>query len=257
MFKIDRGFDISKMSAMEGVAVRLATFASNVNGVSNIPARFPNPHELQQAARVESVRHFDRVEERGKLARKILNLASKQQGLFYYVNSRGYMEDKPTPIDNSAKLTVHKRWQHNNLEDFWIVSDEERDLFSHLACQEAMKAIEMIDARESDPDRKTIYTALNITICRATASAGACAFWMKGSWYDMIVSAFLAIIVKAIGTSALLNKQERMVYEVVASFVVGLTAGLLALAWPNEMCFPAIGALSKTCVFLNLARPTY
>ena len=50
MFRMDRGFNISKMSHMEGVVVRLASFASNVSGVSNIPARFPHPYELVEAA---------------------------------------------------------------------------------------------------------------------------------------------------------------------------------------------------------------
>lgn len=243
---MDRGFNISKMSAMEGVVIRLASFASNVHGVSNIPARFPNPQEFQKAARTESVRNFNkpRVMEKGKLARKILNLASKQQGLFYYVNSREYMGDKPHPIDSSVKSKERKTLaahRHPGIEVFWIVTDEERELFSRLACVEALRAIDVIDAREKDPDRKTIYTPGLIMMCRIMGSAGSCAFWFGGSWQDMIVSGFLAVVVAFIGTSSLLNKQERLVYEVVASFVVGLTAGLLALFWEEEMCFSAIG----------------
>ena len=221
MFKMDRGFNISKMSAMEGVAVRLASFASNVQGVSNIPARFPNPHEFQRAARTESVRNFTTVESKSKMARKILNLASKQQGLFYYVNSREYLGDKPLEDNLDLGGSAPKRSLKTGIEDFWVVSDEERELFSRLACQEALRAIDAIDAKANDPDKKTIYTPGMTMLCRVLASATACAFWFGGSWQDMIVAGVLAVVVASIGTSSLLSKQERLVYEVVASFVVG------------------------------------
>lgn len=67
--------------------------------------------------------------------------------------------------------------------------------------------------------------------------AGACAFWFGGSWYDMIVAGLLAVFVASIGTSSYLSKQERLIYEVVASFFVGMTAGLIALSWPDDTCF--------------------
>ena len=46
MFRKDRGFNISKVSHIEGVEVPLASFASNVLDVSNIPSQFPHPREL-------------------------------------------------------------------------------------------------------------------------------------------------------------------------------------------------------------------
>ena len=259
MFKMDRGFNISKMSAMEGVVVRLASFASNVQGVSNIPARFPRPQEFRKAARTESVRNLSKssntllpppILEESKLARKILNLASRQQGLFYYVNSREYMGQRPTvDVDSThpsttggaAESGLSGRPNLVNLDAFWIVSDEERELFSRLACQEAMQAIHDIDARANDPNRKTLYTTKVLMLCRFMAAFGACGYWFGGSWQDMIVSGVLSVIVAIIGTSSILSKQERLVYEVVASFVVGCISGLLALAFPDEMCFSAMG----------------
>jgi len=305
MFKMDRGFNIRKMSTMEGVAVRLASFASNAQGVNNIPARFPNPQEFQIAARkrtADSIRShgihpynssnnnnnnsptspipvLPPPMERIKMARKILSLASKQQGLFYYINSREYMQKErmhePIPPEymdsaktqqrkthtNGEKNGLHPRsndddnhkrqdelpqqqqqqQQHHGVEDFWIVSDEERELFSRLACMEALKAIDTIDARENDPNRPTIYTFTNMLIARGVAAASACAFWFGGSWIDMIVAGILAMVVAVIGTSSLLSKQERLVYEVVGSFTVGFISALLAMTWPNHMCFSAMG----------------
>ncbi|CAB9513206.1 pheromone-regulated membrane protein [Seminavis robusta] len=254
MFRLDRGFNISKMSAMEGVAVRLASFASNVQGVSNIPARFPNPADFYKACK-QSVRNLGlRVPEESKLARKILNLASRQQGLFYYVNSREYMGGD-TPILDSSN-SPKRPTLHHAVEDFWIVTDEERELFSRLACQEALKHISIIDARQKDAAQKPLYSPLLIIVCRAVASAGACAFWFGGSWQDMIVAGLLAIVVNVIGTSSLLNKQERLLYEVVASFVVGLTSGLLALSFPEHMCFSAM-AISGILDLLQGFRVVY
>jgi hypothetical protein len=37
MFTIQRGFEVRKMEDMEKVVVRLASFASNTRGVSNVP----------------------------------------------------------------------------------------------------------------------------------------------------------------------------------------------------------------------------
>ena len=230
---------MSKMSAMEGVVVRLASFASNVQGPTSIPARFTNPQELHNARAQKSFRTLG-VQERGKMARKILSLASRQQGLFYYINSREYMGgDKPI-LDHSTTPQPPIR-QNHGVEDFWIVSDEERELFSRLACMEALKAISVIDARANDPERKAVYSPLVIMTCRAISAAGACAFWFGGSWQDMVVAGVLAVVVAFIGTSSLLSKQERLIYEVIASFVVGLTAALLALTWPESMCFSAMG----------------
>lgn len=57
---------------------------------------------------------------------------------------------------------------------------------------------------------------------------------------DMLVAAFLSMIVALIGRAKSATKQERIVMEIVASFVVGLSAGLIALTWPRQMCFSAM-----------------
>ena len=60
------------------------------------------------------------------------------------------------------------------------------------------------------------------------ASAGAAAFWFGGSWSDMLVAGMLAVVVAKIGNSKVLSKQEKIVFEAVASLVVGLASG-----WSN------------------------
>lgn len=56
----------------------------------------------------------------------------------------------------------------------------------------------------------------------------------------MIIAGVLALVVSFIGTVKSLSKQERIVFEIIASFVVGLAAGLTALTWPNKTCFTAM-----------------
>ncbi|CAB9498910.1 Pheromone-regulated membrane protein 10 [Seminavis robusta] len=238
MFQIDRGFNIRKMDAMEKVAVRLATFASNVEAVSNVPARFPHPRQFLRAARGESVRSFGLTEDPLVLARKILRLASKNQGLFYYVNSREYGGNNQISLDEDDDGLAAAPQRPNMLKDFWVVTEEERELFSRLACMEAMRKMDVIDKEEEDPSNKT--NPWLIVAYRVFASAGACAFWFNGSWFDMMVAGFLAVLVASIGTSSVLSKQERLIYEVIASFVVGLSAGLIALIWPDHTCFASM-----------------
>jgi len=129
------------------------------------------------------------------------------------------------------------------LDDFWTVDDTTTELFSRLAAIEAIISIHKIDA-----DRKTMYSRGMTTLFRFGSSAGACAFWFNGSFLDTIVAGVLAIIVAWIGASPLLSNQERIIFEAVASFVVGLIAGLVALHWPSYTCFGAIaisGVLGK------------
>lgn len=79
---------------MERVAVRLASFASNTQSTSNVPARWPKPQELRQAFRTESLAGFHYSKE--EMAEEILNLASEAEGLFFYINSRKYRVSDPS-----------------------------------------------------------------------------------------------------------------------------------------------------------------
>jgi uncharacterized membrane protein YjjP (DUF1212 family) len=227
MFSTERGFTMNKLDAMEQVVVRLASFASNTNAVSSVPSRLPDLVELDTAAQGVSsnqgmvCNHADKA----ALMADILKLGSDAQGLFFFVNtneslhgSMHSMEDQPLSDD-----------------DFWKIESSTCQLFSRLAAIEAMESISKIDA-----ERKELYSPWMIIFFRLCSSAGACAIWFDGSWVDMGVAGVLAILVAYIGTSTVITRQERIVIEVVASFIVGLTAGLIALQWPNQTCFGAM-----------------
>ena len=47
-------------------------------------------------------------------------------------------------------------------------------------------------------------------------------------------------MVAYIGNSPFLNKQERIIFEAVASFFVGLIAGIISLTFPDHTCFGAM-----------------
>jgi len=56
----------------------------------------------------------------------------------------------------------------------------------------------------------------------------------------MLVAAVLSMMVALIGRAKNTTKQERIVMEIVASFSVGLSAGMIALTWPKDTCFSAM-----------------
>ena len=56
----------------------------------------------------------------------------------------------------------------------------------------------------------------------------------------MLVAAVLSMMVSLIGRAKHATKQERIVMEIVASFAVGLSAGIIALTWPQDTCFSAM-----------------
>lgn len=307
MFKTERSFCMSKLDAMEKVAIRLASFATNVSqGASSIPSRLPTSRELYTAARSENARQLDFIPEKEALAFKILCLASDAEGLFFFVNSQSQQEQQSQQHEQpdqgagatttnsspktfrvhfdeetSAEMTIDKVSNYKS-SAFWNVSDSERELFSRLATIEALKAIDEIDKQEK---KTCLYSRWLITFFRLGSSAGACAIWFNGSWpgksvfvldlysildflvsvtnllllyliSDMLIAGFLAVFVAHFQTSNILTKQERIVFEIVASFVVGLTAGILALNWPNHFCFGAM-ALSGVLDILQGFRVVY
>ena len=241
MFATTRGYDMQRLDEMETVAVRLASFASNTKNPASLASRWPQPHELRLAFRTESLADYHYSQE--ELAEEILNLASEAEGLFFYINS-------------AHMRAVTRELSPNNhvvspLGDFWTVEDNIRDLFRRLAAIEAVQSIDTLDAQ-----RKPLYSKAMIAFFRVGSSAGACAFWFNGSWSDIFVSGVLAVMVASIGSSSVLNKQERIIFEAVASLAVGLIAGLIALTWPQQSCFSAM-AISGVLDLLQGFRVVY
>jgi hypothetical protein len=243
MFPIARGYDIQRLDAMEKVAVRLASYASNTQSVSNVPSRLPKPQELRRAFRTESVSGVQLCRE--EMSEEILNLASEAEGLFFFINSKQY---KVAARDLNATSMEEKS---HELGEFWTVEDTTRELFSRLAAIEALDSIDKLDV-----ERKPLYSYNTMVIFRFVSSAGACAFWFNGSWVDMIVSGLLAVMVGWIGASPLLSQQQRIIFEAVASFMVGFIAALISLYFPEHACFSAM-ALSGVLDILQGFRVVY
>ncbi|KAI2489819.1 hypothetical protein MHU86_24773 [Fragilaria crotonensis] len=100
-----------------------------------------------------------------------------------------------------------------------------------------MEALASIKKIQSTPD--VSYPMAVTAFFHMASAAGACAFWFNGSWQDMIVSAFLSLLVAVIKLPSL-RLPERIALEVIASVLVGLFAGLIALQWPDDTCFGAM-----------------
>ena len=231
MFKIAPGYDIARMGAVEQVAVRLASFASNTKTVERLnPAAFrmPSKRDLCHVKQQETSNVLDILNtehpSREELAEEILNLASSTYGLFFFLNNPKFQK----AINATDRDDV-----------FWEVKDSTRDTFTRLAADAAARSMNYIHDHPEE-----LYSKSVLSLCRVLSSAGACAMWFGGSVPDMIVSGVLALVVNQIGTSQALAFEERVLTEVVASFFVGLSAGLLAIRWPDTFCFGAIAVAS-------------
>jgi uncharacterized membrane protein YjjP (DUF1212 family) len=120
-----------------------------------------------------------------------------------------------------------------------------------LAVIDAATAIDKMDA-----ERKPLYSSKMIILFRLGSSAGACAFWFNGSWIDIAVSGMLAVLVAQIGAWQVFSKQERIIFEAVASLVVGVISGVISLQWPEHTCFGAM-AISGVLDLLQGFRVVY
>ena len=231
MFKISPGYDIARMGAVEQVAVRLASFASNTKTVERLNPdafRMPNKNELMQVKQNVTSTVIDILSKENpsseELAEEILNLASSTYGLFFFLNSPRFQ----AAINATDSDDV-----------FWEVKDSTRETFTRLAAHAASKSMDKIHN-----DRKELYSKSYLRLCRFMSSAGACGLWFGGSVPDMLVAGVLGLMVNYIGTVKALAFEERALTEVVASFFVGLSAGLLAIRWPSTFCFGAIAVAS-------------
>lgn len=251
MFAWNRGFRISRLEDMERVAVRLASFTSNTSSISSLPSRMPHASELRNAYRQESQVGLSDDETdltQDEMAEEILNLASDSEGLFYFLNARTESNKSSSSslesmtngnaVTNDATLSPTRSLaggETPETDSFWKVEDSTSELFSRLAAMEAIKSVDRINS-----DKTVLYPWYIIIVFRIASSAGACAFWFNGSWYDMAVAAVLAVVVALVGSSTFLSRHDRLIFEVIASFIVGLVSGLIALRFQEETCFGAM-----------------
>ena len=281
MFRIQSGFNIQRLTSAEKILVRMASFASNTSGFSNIPSKFPTSMELKRAAATAATASQTSLLSSGMndpsvssqsappsidvttssspttestkdlMAKRILNLASSSEGLFFFINS----SDRPDtsskhhshhnpPLVKHGKFTTssshhhhHQRLTNEQDESFWHIEEHISDLFSRLATMEAIQMLMEAHKKKS----VVLYPKYVQLLFSFMASAGACAFWFHGSWIDIAAAGFCGFLVRIISGWSFLAKEDRIVFEAIASVIVGLIAGLLSCLYPSKTCFVAIG----------------
>ena len=233
-FPMNRGFNIRTVTLVERILVRLSSFTSNTRAVHSVQARSPKVGELIKAARGQSTfLNLHTSARREDLAKEILDLASDGIGLFFLINeaSKKYGGIVSSDINDCTNNQLNME-----IEAFWTVEPSIREIFSRLA---TIEAVSSLDALDELPTSSAMYPKLCIVFFRAISAVGASGLWFKASWQDMIVAGLLAIIVTLFEGSKLW-KHERIIFEVIVSFVVGLLAGLVAYSWPETSCFGAM-----------------
>ena len=273
MFRIQSGFNIQRLTSAEKILVRMASFASNTNGFSSIPTKFPKPFELKLAvhtaindseASLASSSSTSRHEsspsavaasavtsdhKKDLMAKQILNLASSSEGLFFFINSsdrpdkssmhphnhKAAKSGRNSSIVNS-NYNHHSKWNEPELS-FWDIEDHISDLFSRLATMEAIDML--VEAHKMTS--VVLYPKYIQLIFSFLASAGASAFWFNGSWIDIVAAGGCGFLVRIISGWSFLAKEDRIVFEAIASVMVGIIAGLLSCLYPDRACFVAIG----------------
>jgi len=240
LFQITRGFDIQRLTLAERTLVRLASFASNTRSVSSLPTRLPTPQELRQAVKnewdmvpMEDLQQLTQQE----MVEQILELASTAEGLFFFINA----QDRPVQEDlrNSAVRTTKRETpgilaEDAELDRFWLIEEPIRDLFSRLACKEAIQSIDRMDSR-----LRNLYGHWHL-VFRFFISAGSAGIWFNGSWYDILVAGACGVWVGILSRWSIFSRDERIMLEALASFCVGLMAGVVTITWPTDFCAGAI-----------------
>ena len=252
LLRVSRGFNIHLLNVMEQIAIRLASFASNTSGVARLPTRMPSSEEFRSAHRQGTAREVNAPRNKKEMAREILDLASEHEGFFFYLNSHKkevvFEEDSK---DDAATGTIYEEDSKNGRDDdnddaatggtikesdrFWIIEDHLGEVFTRLAAIEALEAIDEIN--ESDQRQ---YSRWAVMVFRFLTSACASGMWFNGSWPDMLCAGLGGLILGYVSTWGILTKQERILLEAIASWIIGTFAYSITLWWPEDTCFGAI-----------------
>ena len=242
-FPMERGFNIQTLTMAERVLVRVSSFASNVRSVHSIQPGSFSPRDLMRASRGMSYKNIGAELSKDEISREILDLANDGVGLFFLTHEEKRKDNPATSkytILGKIKDSLHKDGKEaelSSMEDFFKVKDTSREIFTRLATIEAVEALEGIT------NAPKLYSRNIVLLFRVISSVGAAGIWFKGSWLDMIPTAVLALLV-ALTEGSSIWKHERIIYEVIVSLIVGFVAGLVAIHWPDHMCFGAIAIAS-------------
>lgn len=127
-------------------------------------------------------------EEQTQMAKEILKLSSRHESLFYFAN----MQDESTNIEGKIspnvsfsaepprrELNHRQRWARLLVSNdgFWKVTENDRELFRRLATVDSLRRLDRIQK-----ETKNLYPGWLWAVFRGLSSAGAAAFWFKGSW---------------------------------------------------------------------------
>jgi uncharacterized membrane protein YjjP (DUF1212 family) len=222
MFRYERGYHMHKVTIMERILVRLASFGTNTRTVNSVKCTFPSPEQFNHSPIGETV-PLPKLKD--DLAKEILHLASEGTGLFFFTHAKEY-------------LSQHENVKELDLDAFWKVETSIKELFTRLAAIEAEDSIDAAVVQVKQYDAK-YYSRPWVVLVRMLSSAGATGLWFNGSWHDMIIAGVLACFV-ALAQGASIWKHDRIIFEVIISFLVGLSAALISLLWSDHTCFGAI-----------------
>jgi uncharacterized membrane protein YjjP (DUF1212 family) len=110
---------------------------------------------------------------------------------------------------------------------------------------------------DADVKKKVLYPMHVQLVFRFLASCGACAFWFNGSWIDTVVAGFCGLLVGVISGWSFLSKDNRVVFESIASISVGFISGLLSCLLPTKTCFVVAMGISGVLNVLQGFRVVY
>ena len=245
-FEMHRSFCMYQLNLYEKVLARLASFATNTRTINSVkddilPKLLIKDECQFEQQDVETLRNEEVV------ATEILDLASKGYGLFFLTSVEKFLTEQGEEIllnedDETGGPIFDGDTSVLSYHSFWSVDDSIRELFTRLA---TIEAAECLDAIDRLPGVDEVWPRHYVVLFRALSSAGSSGLWFNGSWQDMLLAGGLAAVVALVfQTNTKFWKNQRMIFEVIASFVVGLVGGLIAIALPVSTCFTAIAVAS-------------
>jgi len=247
-YQMQGGFCLYRINMYEKVLARLASFCTNTRTMNSVPDKFL-PQLLMKDIRHYSQHEGEFLHDKDAVAREILDLASRGYGLFFLTRVEEILtqqqeEERLANEDDESGGEFMSDGETSALsyQSFWNVDETIRELFTRLA---TIEAAECLDAIDRSPALDAVWPRRYIVLFRALSSAGSSALWFRGSWQDMLLSGGLAAVVAFMfQTNTRLWKNQRMIFEVIVSFIVGLASGMITIKLPETTCFSAIALAS-------------
>ena len=231
-----------RLNMYEKVLARLASFSTNTRTINSIPDESLPKLIMQDLHRFDN-QHDESLRGKEAVAKEILDLASKGYGLFFLTRIEEIMTQQQQDSNENDSDEIDGEVSKLSYNSFWKVDESIRELFTRLAC---IEAAECLDAIDRSPGLDDVWPRRYVIAGRALSSAGSSALWFAGSWQDMLLAGALASVVAFLFQTSSLSlwKNQRLIFEIVAGFAVGLTAGLITIKLPTTTCFSAIALAS-------------